>query len=155
MKKQLTPTAEKPWFCFDGDQNEYFESEKEALEASKAAISYYLDEFWDEQVNSVMVGKITHLSSKANVRDRPDDECLDEELIDGSGEYWPDGCGWKCEYIALPLKSAGINSKPDEQEYYCQCNNKDCGNWYEVSKTGETCKECKKGTMQPQDVEPY
>lgn len=39
--------------------------------------------------------------------------------------------------------------------YYCQCDHPDCGNWYTVAKIGDTCPECKRGTMQPQDVEPY
>ncbi len=102
MKRQLNPTAEKPFFCFDGDEHEYFATEEEALKASEAAIAYYLDEFWDEQVNSVMVGKVTHLSTQTNVRNRPDDEDLDEEGIDGSGDYWGDEA-YKCDYVALLL----------------------------------------------------
>lgn len=38
-------------------------------------------------------------------------------------------------------------------EYYCQCDH--CGNSYEVSADGVICKECCKGTMHPQDVEPW
>ena len=26
-KRQLRPTADKPWFCFDGDESEYFATE--------------------------------------------------------------------------------------------------------------------------------
>lgn len=40
-------------------------------------------------------------------------------------------------------------------KYYCQCDNPNCGSWFNVSKIGVACKECKVGTMQPQDVEPY
>ncbi|MCC2521043.1 hypothetical protein [Vibrio coralliilyticus] len=105
MKRQLTPTTDKPWFCFDGDQSEYFATEDEALEASKKAIRYYLDEAWDEQVNQVQVGKITHTTKQTNVTNRPSDEELDEELVDGSGEYWPEEILYKCNYEALPLNS--------------------------------------------------
>ncbi|MBU2897717.1 hypothetical protein [Vibrio hepatarius] len=105
MKIQLTPTPDKPWFCFDGDQSEYFSTKDEALAASKKVISYYLHEFWDEQVNQVQVGKITHMTQKVNVRNRPGDEDLDAELVDGSGEYWPEEMSYKCNYEAVPLNS--------------------------------------------------
>ncbi|WP_214650201.1 hypothetical protein, partial [Vibrio anguillarum] len=60
------------------------------------------------------------------------------------------------EFIdALPSINNTESPQLIEIQYYCHCDNKDCGNWFEVSKIGETCKECKKGTMQPQDVEPY
>ncbi|EJS1626312.1 hypothetical protein DDM60_002649 [Vibrio cholerae] len=60
------------------------------------------------------------------------------------------------EFIsALPSINNTEPSNPNNGEYYCQCDNPDCGNWYEVSKVGVTCKECHKGTMQPQDVEPW
>lgn len=102
MKRQLNPTAEKPFFCFDGDEHEYFATEEEALKASEAAIAYYLDEFWDEQVDTVMIGKVTHLATKTNYRKRPEAEELDEEGIDGSGECWGDEA-YKCDYVATLL----------------------------------------------------
>lgn len=67
MTKTYIPTSDKPWFCFDGDQHVYFSSEEDALDASNEAIAYYLNDHWDEQVGNVMVGKITHLSTKTNV----------------------------------------------------------------------------------------
>ncbi|EGQ9107533.1 hypothetical protein GA047_13470 [Vibrio cholerae] len=48
-----------------------------------------------------------------------------------------------------------VKLSEEKNEYYCQCDNSDCGNCYEVSKVGVTCKECHKGTMQPQDVEAW
>ena len=100
-KRQLHPTKNKPWFCFDGDESEYFATEKEALEASKEAIQYYLNECWDEQVETVQVGKTTHISTKANITERPD--TCDEEGVAGDGEYWPYECEFKCDYEAIPL----------------------------------------------------
>lgn len=43
----------------------------------------------------------------------------------------------------------------EDYGYYCQCDNPKCGNWFTVSKIGTNCQECKEGSMQPQDVEPY
>lgn len=63
--------------------------------------------------------------------------------------------GWFFRAVYLGKVSVTAERLKNKSEYYCQCNNKDCGNWFEASKIGETCRECNKGTMQPQDVEPY
>lgn len=43
----------------------------------------------------------------------------------------------------------------DDDRYYCICDNKHCGSWYELGKEGETCSECGSGKLHPQDVEPW
>ncbi len=103
-KKQLTPTQDKPWYCFDGDESEYFETEQQALQAAKVAIAYYLDEHWDEQVNTVQVGKVTHIAMQTNVQQRPDELELNEEMVDGSGMYWGD-YSYRCDYEPIALSS--------------------------------------------------
>ncbi|PML25115.1 hypothetical protein [Vibrio lentus] len=110
MTKQLSPTKEKPWYCFDGDQKEYFATEGLALTAANEAIQYYLDEFWDEQVTSVQVGKVTHITKQIEVRKRPDDSEIDEEGCDRNSEYWGD-CDYKCNYVPAPISQAqeGVN----------------------------------------------
>ena len=99
--RQLHPTLTKPWFCFDGDESEYFATEQEAIDASEMAIMYYLDDTWDASVENVQVGKITAISTKLDVEERPD--TVDAEGIAGDGSYWPAECIYKCDYKALPL----------------------------------------------------
>lgn len=101
-KAQLNPTVDKPWFCFDGDQSEYFATEEEAIKASEDAIQYFLDDSWDEQVESVQVGKVTRATYQTNREDRP--ETVDEEGVAVDGSYWDPECEYKCDYEALPLK---------------------------------------------------
>lgn len=101
MSKQYKPSKKFPWFCFDGDQNEYFSTEQEALDASVSAISYYLEDGWDEQVNSVTVGKVTHAAEKLNVISRPK---TDANGFDKDDEHWPEFCNYKCDYECTPLK---------------------------------------------------
>lgn len=103
MTKSNSPSIKNPWFCFDGDDYEYFSTEEEAIEASKSAIQFYLDETWDECVENVQVGKVTGITRQINVVQRPDDEELDEEGCDGQGEYWPEEIAYKCDYKVLPL----------------------------------------------------
>lgn len=105
MKNQLHPTQDKPWFCFDGDEKTYYATEELAVKAAEAAISYYLDEFWDEQVTSVQVGKVTHITSQVDVRPRPDDSEIDEEGCDQNSEYWGD-CDYKCNYVPTPISQS-------------------------------------------------
>ncbi|MVE46606.1 hypothetical protein D6U64_15090 [Vibrio cholerae] len=97
------------------------------------------------------------------------DEAIDE-LLSTYGDNWYDG------FIAAKEinKTIDLESYDDQSiialseqaeklwiksksifKYYCQCDNPDCGNWFEVSEIGATCKECGQGKMQPQDVEPY
>ncbi|EGR2744203.1 hypothetical protein MYC06_004732 [Vibrio parahaemolyticus] len=113
MTKSNSPTVETPWFCFDGDDYEYFSTEEEAIEASKSAIQFYLDETWDECVENVQVGKVTGIARKINIEQRPDDEELDEEGCDGQGGYWPDEIAYKCDYKVLSL---GIDESSESVE---------------------------------------
>ena len=68
-----TLSKDRPWFCFDGDDYEYFKTEDEALEASIAAIEYYLDDSWDDCVENVLVGKVTAVATEVDRESRPDD----------------------------------------------------------------------------------
>lgn len=100
-KKQHYATQEKPWFCFDGDDFEYFATQEEALEASVKAIEFYCDEGWDEAVNNVLVGKATHTAQQTKIVMRPDN--IDEEGLDEQGEEWLSHISYKCSYEALLL----------------------------------------------------
>lgn len=66
-------------------------------------------------------------------------------------------CGQCNQGGVIELVEAGIVECywAEDDGYYCQCDNPDCGNWFTVSEVGATCQECNKGSMQPQDVEPY
>lgn len=63
--------------------------------------------------------------------------------------------GWFFRAVYFGKVSVTAERLRIKSEYYCQCDNPDCGNWFEVSEIGATCKECGQGKMQPQDVEPY
>lgn len=39
-----------------------------------------------------------------------------------------------------------------DDRYYCQCDNDQCGSWFQLGKEGEACKECESGKLHPQDV---
>lgn len=100
-KPQRTPTKEKPWFCFDGDEHEYFETEDLATKASQILINHCLDESWDENVHNIFVGKITKVSTQIDYVKRPD--VIDEDGMDESGDYWLDEWSYRCNYKILPL----------------------------------------------------
>ncbi|MCJ0804077.1 hypothetical protein [Vibrio vulnificus] len=63
--------------------------------------------------------------------------------------------GWFFRAVYFGTVSVAAEHLKNKAKYYCQCDNPDCGNWYEVSKVGVTCKECRKGKLYPQDVEPW
>lgn len=43
----------------------------------------------------------------------------------------------------------------DEPQYCCECDNQECGQWFEVAEIGSTCSVCGTGKMVPQDIEPW
>lgn len=63
-------------------------------------------------------------------------------------------CG-KCGFSGvIELVESGIVECywADDSDYYCQCDNNDCGAWFQLGKQGEQCQECGVGNLQPQDV---
>jgi hypothetical protein len=104
-KSQNYPTFEKPWFCYNGEEFQYFATEVEAKEQAVSEIRYFLDETWDEQVEQVIVGKTTLIAQKVNVVARPDDSELDEFLCDSNGHWWDENITHCCDYQPLPMKS--------------------------------------------------
>lgn len=92
------PDAEYKYFVRDpiNDGMLYYRSEALRDEAAAEVIESYLDEHWDEEVENVITGTVTGLSTKYNVSE-PVGE-LDDEGLDGAGEYWPEGMECRCNY---------------------------------------------------------
>ncbi|MFA0157026.1 hypothetical protein [Vibrio sp. 10N.261.46.A3] len=107
---QHYPSKDKPWFCWNGDEFEYFATELEAKEKAESDINYCLDEVWSEEVENIIVGKATLTTQKVNVEARPDDSALDEDMCDLDGYYWPENITHRCGYEPLPMTNKELSN---------------------------------------------
>ncbi|MBM5180156.1 hypothetical protein J7937_21750 [Vibrio parahaemolyticus] len=79
------------------------------------------------------------------------------ETEKGNAEWLHDSDAVTCGSCGLPgeIEADGevawVNWE-EEQDYYCQCDNSECGAWFQLGKQGDQCHECGVGKMQPQDV---
>ena len=67
----------------------YFENQEDRDAAADRVIKTYLDDGWDESVEDVAAGELTHRAKWCG-QDRPPDDQLDDELRDSEGIYWGD-----------------------------------------------------------------
>jgi hypothetical protein len=93
------PDAEFRFFIYDpeGAGFMYFRSAEDRDQASEDVIQQYLDDGWDESVEQVVAGEISHTCQQVNREERPAAEELDEEGYDGEGTYWGD-FDYRCNY---------------------------------------------------------
>jgi len=98
-----SPTPEYRFFVHDPQGNGfmYFTSAEARDQASVDIIRAYLDDGWDEEVEYVVAGEITHTCEKINEQHRPD--VIDAEGNDAEGQHWGE-FETMCDYglIALP-----------------------------------------------------
>lgn len=96
------PSAEYRYWLYDreGDEMTYYRTPEARDEAAASAIEAYLDESWDDSVEYVAAGEVTHSAQMLDQKERPDD--LDEAGCDGEGTYWGD-FEWMGTYTLAPL----------------------------------------------------
>lgn len=105
MRERWTPSKDRPYFVHDpqGDGFSYFETEQERDDFAHDCIQAYLDDGWDEEVEHVVAGKLTHRATQTDVIMRPD--ILDEDGCDEEGNDWNNDFSHICDYKLLPLES--------------------------------------------------
>lgn len=102
------PTAGYTYWLFDpwGDGMTYYRTAQERDEAGAIAVAAYLDGGWDEDVEHVAAGEVTHSAQVLHKRMRPPQEDLDDESCDGEGTHWPAEIEWRGNYKLEPLTAA-------------------------------------------------
>lgn len=79
-----------------------FHNEHERNEAAENSILALLGEEWDESVDQIVAGVITHRASQTDLKRRPDDSELDENGCDDEGFDWQDFlyvCNYKLKEV--------------------------------------------------------
>ncbi len=99
LRVRAEPKTEE-WFCLDncGDMQE-FDSEQEALEYAEELIFNYGEDGWSDDVQGIVVGKVTHRTRQTNVVTR---DMLDDEG-EYNGKHYPSGFDIYCDYEMRPV----------------------------------------------------
>jgi hypothetical protein len=99
------PSREYRYFLFDPEVGGmmFFRSLEDRDKAAEESISEYkdVDSGWSEDVESLLMGEVTHICTQVDVIHRPPADELDEGC-DGSGLYWPEDIALFCDYKMLP-----------------------------------------------------
>lgn len=110
-KYTYTPTEEFCWFAEDPSDSDkvFFRTEEEAVREAEAMIETHLDDGWDEDVDRILVGKITHHTVKVNAQHRPKREDFETELdfLAAVDDYPDMDYEYSCMYEPRPLNDPG------------------------------------------------
>jgi hypothetical protein len=88
----------------EGDGMQFFATVEERDRVAKIAIANCLDsEGWDEFVEDIVCGEVTHKATQVEREDRPEDSELDDDGMTEDGSYWDNDYEFKCNYKLLPL----------------------------------------------------
>jgi len=105
-----TPSSTHRFFIYDpqGWGFAYYASAEARDAAKDGIIQSYLDDGWDEEVEQVIAGEVTHTCEKVNVEQRP--EQVDEDGHAEDGTYWAEEWSYKCDYDLLPLAAEPVEA---------------------------------------------
>ena len=116
MTQKRSPSQTHRFFLYDplGEGFAFFKSPEEREAAAKRIIPEYVDpDFgtWDEDVEEMFAGEVTHIVQQADSIDRPARDQLDKFNYDESGEHWPPEWDYKCNYELKPVKGGNTDGQ--------------------------------------------
>lgn len=105
LSSTATPAPDRCFFIYDpeGAGFSYFESAEARDAAKDDIIRAYLDDGWDETVEQVVAGVLTHTCEKINVVPRPPEDQINENGLDQDGDHWEPDWAYRCDYDLVPL----------------------------------------------------
>ncbi len=116
---KLEPNLEYIYFITDPNTEStyYFKCIKERHKYARSAIRGYLgDDGWNEEVQQLFSGTVTHMVTQYNTNERPDEDDIDEDGYDSEGTYWGD-FSYRCDYKLHPvdLLNTKLLNDPSEE----------------------------------------
>lgn len=106
---ELAPSASHRFFLYDplGNGFLYYPSVEARDAAHQGIIQSYLDDAWNEEVEQIVAGEVTHTCEQVGREERPDASELNAEDCDRAGKYWGD---WQytCDYALFPLEPESV-----------------------------------------------
>jgi len=105
------PSDEYRFFLYDpegdGDGVIFFKSAEDRDKYANKVMHEYHQDGWYEQVEEVCAGTVTHIVKKTNVIKRPPEDEIDEEGLDGEGNYWDPDWSEMCNYELTAISAEG------------------------------------------------
>ena len=102
-----SPDAEFRFFVYCPNEGEftYYRTAEDRDKGADSVIQSYLEDGWDEMVEQVVAGEMSHICGQVGREDRPAETELDEHQCDRDGKFWGE---WEytCNYDLLPLPPA-------------------------------------------------
>ena len=106
----LNERLPKPWIVYDPlDGISAFATEAEAVNEAESLIEGYLQETWDENVEGIVVARLTHYIAERNVIERDDPRWDEVTGYRTDVERWVD-------YVLEPVSAAPTEDPSDGQD---------------------------------------
>lgn len=105
-------------FCPQDTQFYYFATAAERDQYNDTVIRSYLDDGWDEQVEGVVAGELTHVCQQIDRLERPPADQIDDEGHDLEGRYWDPCWSHHCDYALQPLVDVPAEANPDPHDTF-------------------------------------
>lgn len=128
MSKAIsTPSEATPWFCFDGEEYTYFDTEHTAYCAANAHIQDSINTpcelAEDESISNIAVGRITYVLDSNITGLRPAESDLDEDGYDNEGTQWPEGVDRivECSMLSIGARQA-VEKGIKTAAFYMDCS---------------------------------
>lgn len=98
------PDVEYRFFVYEDGDFYYFKDTEQRDSFANDRIQLYLDDGWNEDVEQIVCGELTHTCSKVRVKNRPPEEEIDENGEDLEGDYWEEYWDQKCDYEMVNIE---------------------------------------------------
>ena len=101
---RYNPNKDYPFWCYspEGSGMVFFRTAegRDAFVADE--VGAYLDcDEWNDEVEMVCAGVVTHRAAQIDRQDRPDH--LDDDGCDEEGIYWDQDIKYRCDYAMRPI----------------------------------------------------
>lgn len=89
----------KKFFLYDPENGfDTYETVEDVARAAEESIPYYLDGTWDDNVDNLVTGVITHTAQQTDIEYKPEDP----KVVEDWG--WPEHIEYTCNYKMLPVE---------------------------------------------------
>lgn len=100
----IHPDEEYQYFLFERDNGMmFFKSIQDRQDMFDSLKDCYLDDVWDEEVENIVAGEVTHATTPTDLKKKPDN--LNEDGEDEEGFCWPSQWDYMCDYALTALSS--------------------------------------------------
>lgn len=110
-RRHTSPDAGHRFFVYCPENAEfyYFATAAERDVYSEMVIDAFLDDTWDDSVERVVAGELTHTCAQVGRQERPPEHEIDEGGSDLDGVDWPEGVAYRCNYALEALAAPEVS----------------------------------------------